>query len=219
MVHKRVRSWTSGGRLKTLLISRAIYVQMSLTFFLLKARMFKSTTPAPGTGPYFTSVSRNDSQLEIIASFHAKSRRLLMLVVKNKSTSLRWELKSIFMSILWNNFLLYWRPSWPPCHVVPNQEYSLGRRCAHFTLPSPLLSPHQGCALRVFKIRAIRKGKQYNKAIRSHLEMDLGTTRTEGCALIELSCSFSFLCNVMWLGWPRNTYRLLRNGLTLDRVC
>ena len=95
MVHKRVRSWTSGGRLKTLLISRAIYVQMSLTFFLLKARMFKSTTPAPGTGPYFTSVSRNDSQLEIIASFHAKSRRLLMLVVKNKSTSLRWELKSI----------------------------------------------------------------------------------------------------------------------------
>ena len=50
--------------------------------------MFKLTTPAPGKGPYLTSVPRNYSQLEIIASFHTKSRRLLMLVVKNKSVSL-----------------------------------------------------------------------------------------------------------------------------------
>ena len=69
---------------KTSLITQAIYVQMSLTFFLLKRRKFKLTTPAPVKGPYFTSVSRSYSQLAIIASFHMTSRRPLMLVVKNK---------------------------------------------------------------------------------------------------------------------------------------
>ena len=46
-----------------------------------------------------------------------------MLVVKNKSISLRWEMDSILMQISAEKFLLYWPPTWPPCHVVANQEY------------------------------------------------------------------------------------------------
>ena len=46
-----------------------------------------------------------------------------MLVVKNKSISLLWEQNSIFMQILREKFLLFWPPTWPPCHVVANQEY------------------------------------------------------------------------------------------------
>ena len=46
-----------------------------------------------------------------------------MLVVKNKTVSLRWELNSIFMQILRNKIVLYWPPTWPPCHVVANQEF------------------------------------------------------------------------------------------------
>ena len=45
-----------------------------------------------------------------------------MLVVKNKSISLLWELNSIFISILREKVLLYWLPTWLPCHVVANQE-------------------------------------------------------------------------------------------------
>ena len=45
-----------------------------------------------------------------------------MLAVKNKSISLFWELNSIFISILREKVLLYWPPTWPPCHVVANQE-------------------------------------------------------------------------------------------------
>ena len=44
-----------------------------------------------------------------------------MLVIKNKSISLRWEL-NIFMQILQEKSLLYWPPIWPPCHVVANEE-------------------------------------------------------------------------------------------------
>ena len=47
---------------------------------------------------------------------------LAMLVIKNKSISLRWELNAIFMQILQEKILLYWPPIWPPCHVVANQE-------------------------------------------------------------------------------------------------
>ena len=73
---------------KTLLITRAIYVQMTLTFFLLEPREFKLTTPAPGKGPYFTSVSRNNSQLAIIAGFHTTSRRPLTLAWSRTKASL-----------------------------------------------------------------------------------------------------------------------------------
>ena len=45
-----------------------------------------------------------------------------MLAVKNKSISLLWELNSIFISVLREKVLLYWPPTWPPCHVVANQE-------------------------------------------------------------------------------------------------
>ena len=37
-----------------------------------------------------------------------------MLVVKNKSISLLWELNSIFMKILREKILLYWPPTWLP---------------------------------------------------------------------------------------------------------
>ena len=47
-----------------------------------------------------------------------------MLVVKNKSISLPWELTSIFMEILPEKILLYWPPPWPPCHVVANQDFN-----------------------------------------------------------------------------------------------
>ena len=173
--------------------------------FARQARQVTSHPKSPWT------TGSEAAQLAIIASFHTTLRRPLMLVVKNKSISLRWEIKSIFMSILWNNFLMCWSPTWPPCHVVANQEYSLewqtwGLMCAHFTLLStPSLSLHQGSALRVIKIRATRKGKQYNKALRLHLEIDLGITRRDWCARTDLSRSFLFLCNVMWFGWPRNT--------------
>ena len=46
-----------------------------------------------------------------------------MFVVKNKSISLLWKLNSIFMEILWEKSLLYWPSTWPPCHVVANQEF------------------------------------------------------------------------------------------------
>ena len=41
---------------------------------------------------------------------------------KNKSISFLWELNSIFMWILQEKILLYCHPTWPPCHVVSNQE-------------------------------------------------------------------------------------------------
>ena len=39
-----------------------------------------------------------------------------------RDVSLLWELNSFFMSIFRAKFLLYWPPTWPPCHVVANQE-------------------------------------------------------------------------------------------------
>ena len=47
-----------------------------------------------------------------------------MLVVKNKNISLLWELNSIFRLILREKILLFWPPTWPPCHVVANQEFA-----------------------------------------------------------------------------------------------
>ena len=46
-----------------------------------------------------------------------------MLVVKNKSISLLLELDSVFMSIVFEKFYCI-EPTWPPCHLVANQEYS-----------------------------------------------------------------------------------------------
>ena len=45
-----------------------------------------------------------------------------MLLVKNKSISLLWEINSIFM-YMFRKKLLYGPLTWPPCHVVPKQEY------------------------------------------------------------------------------------------------
>ena len=53
----------------------------------------------------------------------ARDVTVAMLVVKNKSISLLWELNSIFMEILWEKTLLYWPSTWPPCHVVADQEF------------------------------------------------------------------------------------------------
>ena len=55
----------------------------------------------------------------------ARDVTVAMLVVKNKSVSLRWELNSIFMQILQKKIVLYWPPTWPPCHVVANQELTM----------------------------------------------------------------------------------------------
>ena len=46
-----------------------------------------------------------------------------MLVVKNNSLSLRWELNFIFIQILRNKIVLFWPPAWPPCHVSEIKEY------------------------------------------------------------------------------------------------
>ena len=47
-----------------------------------------------------------------------------MLVVKNRSISLLWELNSISMLILREKKnILFTHSAWPPCHVVANQEY------------------------------------------------------------------------------------------------
>ena len=46
-----------------------------------------------------------------------------MLVVKNNSLSLRWELNFIFMQILRKKIVLFWPPTWPPCHVSEIREY------------------------------------------------------------------------------------------------
>ena len=52
----------------------------------------------------------------------ARDVTVAKLVAKNKSISLLWEINSIFMDILREKVLLYWPPTWPPCHVVVNQE-------------------------------------------------------------------------------------------------
>ena len=90
---------------------------------------------------------------------------------------------------------------------------------ADFTLSSPPFSLSIRAALYgCLKLELHGKERRANKALSSHLEIDLGTTHIEGCARTDLSSSFSFLCNVMWFGLPRNTQRLLRNGLTCDRL-
>ena len=48
--------------------------------------------------------------------------RAVMLVVKNKSVSLLWQLNSIFMQVLREKLCCFGRPIWPPCHVVANQD-------------------------------------------------------------------------------------------------
>ena len=45
-----------------------------------------------------------------------------MLVVKNNSLSLRWQLNFIFMQIMRNKIVLFWPPTWPPCHVSEIKE-------------------------------------------------------------------------------------------------
>ena len=46
-----------------------------------------------------------------------------MLVVKNNSLPLRWEKNFIFLKqILRKKIVLYWPPTWPPCHVGEIKE-------------------------------------------------------------------------------------------------
>ena len=47
-----------------------------------------------------------------------------MLVVKNNSLCLRWELNFIFMQIMQIKIVLFWPPTWPPCHVSEIKQYS-----------------------------------------------------------------------------------------------
>ena len=54
----------------------------------------------------------------------ARDVRAAMLVIKDKSISLLWELNSIFKLILREKILLFWPPTWPPRHVVKNQEFA-----------------------------------------------------------------------------------------------
>ena len=43
---------------------------------------------------------------------------------------LLWELNSFFMKILREKILLFWLPTWPPCHVVANREFACcGNHC------------------------------------------------------------------------------------------
>ena len=63
-----------------------------------------------------------------------------MLVVKNKSISLFWELNSIFRQILREKIISYWPPTWPPCCMVANQELALmplfkGGQCYIYMYP------------------------------------------------------------------------------------
>ena len=46
-----------------------------------------------------------------------------MLVGKNNNLFLRWELNFIIMQILRKEIVLYYQPTWPPCHVGANREF------------------------------------------------------------------------------------------------
>ena len=55
----------------------------------------------------------------------ARDAMAAMLVVKNYSLSLRWELNLIFMQIMRNKIVLFWPPTWPPCHLSKIKEFPL----------------------------------------------------------------------------------------------
>ena len=42
---------------------------------------------------------------------------------QQQSVFLRWELNFFIMQILRKSFLLFWPPTWPPCHVVASDQF------------------------------------------------------------------------------------------------
>ena len=70
---------------------------------------------------YLESLVRDGQSLQSNCWYARDVKAALSVVSRKKSISLLWERNSVFMQILRAKIILYWPPTWPPCHVVANQ--------------------------------------------------------------------------------------------------